>query len=151
MLRKYQGETLRPDLPCPSRPLPHDLVTGGIPHAGSQQGVPSQVCRVSLLGSWSLAATLLVDVDHPESQEVLVSNEASLQFGRWCLSGAAIAPFWLSLPSPACLWWGNGPVCSRLALLFSPLFCERAWRCLRLGLFAFLRGSYPKVWVPISS
>ena len=30
MLRKYQGETLRPDSPCPSRPLPHDLVTGGI-------------------------------------------------------------------------------------------------------------------------
>ena len=37
MLRKYQGETLRPDSPCPSRPLPHDLVMGGIPHAGSQQ------------------------------------------------------------------------------------------------------------------
>ena len=41
------------------------------------------------------------DVDHPESQEVLVSNEACLQFGRWCLSGAAIAPLQLGLPSPA--------------------------------------------------
>ena len=30
---------------------------------------------------------------------------------------------------------GDGPVCSRLALL-SPLFCELAWRCLRLGLFS---------------
>ena len=30
---------------------------------------------------------------------------------------------------------GDGPACSRLALL-SPLFCEQAWRCLRLGLFA---------------
>ena len=42
-----------------------------------------------------------VDVDHPESQEVLVSNEACLQFGRSCLSGVTIAPFWLWLPSPA--------------------------------------------------
>ena len=29
---------------------------------------------------------------------------------------------------------GDGPVHSRLALR-SPLFCERAWQCLRLGLF----------------
>ena len=29
---------------------------------------------------------------------------------------------------------GDGPVCSRLALL-SPLFCERAWQYLMLGLF----------------
>ena len=47
--------------------------------------------------------TLLADVNHPESQEVLVSNEVCLQFGIGCLSGAAIAPFWLWLPSPACL------------------------------------------------
>ena len=69
---------------------------------------PSQVCRVSLLGSWSLAATLPEDVDHPESQEVLVSNKACLQFGRWCLSGAVIALFWLWLPPPAYLWLGMG-------------------------------------------
>ena len=31
---------------------------------------PSLVCLVSVLGSWSLAATLLADVNHPESQEV---------------------------------------------------------------------------------
>ena len=43
-----------------------------------------------------------VDVDHPEFQEVSVSNKACLQFGRWCFSGAAIAPFQLWLPSPAC-------------------------------------------------
>ena len=90
--------------------------------------------RVSLLGSWSLAATLLVDVYCPESQEVLVSNKACLQFGRWCPSGAAIALFELWLPSPACLQLGGGPVHSQLALL-SPLFCEQAWWCLRLGLF----------------
>ena len=49
-----------------------------------------------------------VDVDHPESQEVLDNNKACLQFGRWCLSGATIAPFWLWLPSPDCLRWGKG-------------------------------------------
>ena len=35
--------------------------------------------------------------DCPEPQEVLVSKEACLQFGR-CLSGATIAHFWLWLP-----------------------------------------------------
>ena len=44
----------------------------------------------------------------------------------------------LPLPAVAALTClspvGDGPVCSRLALL-SPLFCERAWRYLRLGLF----------------
>ena len=85
------------------------LIASRVPAAwfsGCTTGVPSQVCRVSLLGSWSLAVTLLADVNHPESQEVLVSNEACLQFGRWHLSGAAIAPFWLWLPSPACLCQG---------------------------------------------
>ena len=33
MLRKCQGENLRSDLTLPIRSLPHDLVTGGIPHA----------------------------------------------------------------------------------------------------------------------
>ena len=83
---------------------------------------PSQVCRMSLLGSWSLAATLPVDVNRPESQELLISNGACLQFARGYLSGAAIAPFWLwlCLPTPpptpptACLssvgnWGGPQP------------------------------------------
>ena len=43
---------------------------------------------MSILGSWSLTVTLPADVDRPESQEVLVSREACLQFGRGCLSGA---------------------------------------------------------------
>ena len=76
--------------------------------SGCTMDAPSQVCRVSLLGSWSLAATLLADVVRPESKEVLVSNKACLQFGRGCVSGAAIAPFWLWLPSPACLRRGMG-------------------------------------------
>ena len=67
-----------------------------------------------------------VNVDRPESQEVLVSNETCLQFGRGCLSGAAIALFWLWLL--ACLSAaGDGPVRSQLALL-SPLFCEWGWQ-----------------------
>ena len=96
---------------------------------------------MSLLGSLSLAAALPADVDHPESQEVLVSNEGCLQFGRGCLSGAVISRSWLWLQTPtACLSpMGDGLVCSLLALLWyllSPLFCERAWQYLRLGLFA---------------
>ena len=40
-LRKYQGENLRSDPTLPIRSLPHDLVTGGIPLAGSRQsGLP---------------------------------------------------------------------------------------------------------------
>ena len=39
---------------------------------------------------------------------LVVSNRACLQFGRGCLSGAAIAPFWLWLPPPASLWQGMG-------------------------------------------
>ena len=116
--------------------------------SGCTTGAPSQVCRVSLLGSWSLAATLPVDVDRPESQEVLVIKEGCLQFGVGCLPGATIAPFRLWLPSPACLRQGIGWVHSQLALL-SPLFCERAWRW--LGLFPGSQDSYSTVWVAISS
>ena len=36
---------------------------------GSARGA-HPVCLVSVLGSWTLAATLLAVVDHPESQEV---------------------------------------------------------------------------------
>ena len=76
--------------------------------SGYTMGTPSQVYCVSLLGSWSLAVTLWADVDRPESQEVLVSQEVCLQFGIGCLSGAAIAPFQLWLRLPACLWLGMG-------------------------------------------
>ena len=100
-----------------SSPIPATRFSGWL------RARPSQVCYVSLLGSYSLAATLPVDVNHPESQELLVSNRACLQFSRGCLSGAEFAPFCLWLP-PTCLTLvGDGPVCS----LLSPLFCERAW------------------------
>ena len=103
------------------------LIASSIPatgFSGYTTRMSSQVCRVSLLGRWSLAATLLVDIDHPESQ-VLVSNDACLKFGRWCLSGAAIAPFGLWLPLPACLQQGMGQstagwVCSVLCSVSGP-------------------------------
>ena len=53
------------------------LITSPVPAAqfsGWQRVCLSQVCRVVLLGSWPLAVTLPADVNHPESQEVLVSN-----------------------------------------------------------------------------
>ena len=87
------------------------LIPSPIPAARFSEctmGAPSQMCRVSLLGSWSLPLALLANVNPPESQVVLVSNKACLQFGRWCLSGAVIAPFWLWLTAPACLWLEMG-------------------------------------------
>ena len=73
--------------------------------------------------------TLLTDVNHPGSQEDLVSIwEAARSLVEDATSGAEIAPFQLWL-SPACLpaSGGDGPVRSWLALLWyslSPLFCE---------------------------
>ena len=64
-------------------------------------------------------------------------------WGRDCPGPALAVPVCLS---PA----GDGPVRSQLALL-SPLFCEQAWQCLRLGLFWGSRHSYPTVWVAILS
>ena len=87
------------------------LITCPIPAAqfsGYTTCAPSQVCSVSLLGSWSLSVTLLVDANCSESQEMLVSNEAFLQFGRGCPSGAKISFFQLWLPPPAHLRWRMG-------------------------------------------
>ena len=77
------GEHGRCDLlPPPSLPLRF---------SGCTAGAPSQA-----------------DVDRPESQEVLVSIEACLQFGRLCLSGAVIAPFRLWLPVTRGGWSAAG-------------------------------------------
>ena len=92
-------------------------------------GAPSQVCRVSLLGSWSLAATLPADVNRPESQEVLVINWKPVRsLVGDAVSRAEFAPFrlWLapSCPLPPV---GDGLVPSLLALRWyslSPLLCE---------------------------
>jgi len=64
--------------------------------------------RCDLSPPWSLPLGFLgttstpfqVDVDSPESQEVLVSNENCLQFGRRYLSGAMIAPSGSGCPRP---------------------------------------------------
>ena len=83
--------------------------------------------------------TLLADVNCPGSQEDLVSNwEPAHSLVEDAISGAEIAPRLLAL-AVACLplWWGEGLVHSRLALLWyslNPLFCEWAKLCLRARL-----------------
>ena len=75
-------------------------------------GVMFQVCCVSPLGSYSLTAALLLDVNHPGSQEDLVSNwEPAHSLVEDAISGAKIVP---GLPVlaiarlPLCLQWGMG-------------------------------------------
>ena len=69
----------------------------------------SQVCHVSLLGSWSLATT---DVNRPGSQEDLVSDwEPACCLVGYDVSGAECGPFLLALAGarlPPCLWQGIG-------------------------------------------
>ena len=88
------------------------------------------VCLVSVLGSWPLAATLLADVDHPESQEVFGQKlGAHLQFARGAESVAEFAPFPSPLPPASS---GGGPALHWLALLWNcsvPLFCKRLAVC----------------------
>ena len=63
------------------------------------------------------------DVDCPEPQEVLAKKPACSLVDNASLG--------LRLPLPAlAACHPRWVVCSRL-VLFSPLFCERAWRCLR--------------------
>ena len=93
-----------------------------------------------------MAAALLADVNCPGSQEDLVSNwEPAHSLVEDAISGAEIAPHLPALAVthlPLCLRLGDEPVRSRLALLWyslKPLFCERAWQCLRLE---FLVGKF---------
>ena len=73
---------------------------------------PPQVCCVSPLGSRSLAAALLADVNQPGSQEDLISNwEPARRLVEDAVSGAKIAPRPPALAVaclPFCLWWGMG-------------------------------------------
>ena len=138
------------------------LITSLVPaprFPGCSARAPSQVCCVSPLGSWSLTATLLVDVNCPGSQETLVSNqEPAHGLVEDAISGAEIAPHLPALAAthlPLCLQQGDEPVCSWLALLWysrNPLFCEQVRLCLRafqekiLSLFFSLSGC-PTVWL----
>ena len=71
-----------------------------------------QVCCVSPLGSYSLTAALLLDVNHPGSQEDLVSNwEPAHSLVQDAISGTEIAPRLRALAVthlPLCLWQGMG-------------------------------------------
>ena len=118
-----------------------DLITSPVPAAqfpGCAEREPSQVCHVSPLGSLSLTATLLADINCPGSQEDLFSNwEPAHSLVEDAISGAKIASGLLAL-AVACLLlcfpWKEGPIHSRLALLWysvNPLFCEQARLCLR--------------------
>ena len=86
------------------------LITSLVPATqfpGCSARAPSQVCRVSVLGSWSLAATLLADVIHPGSQEDLLGNwEPAHSLVEDAVSGAEFSSFWLWLPP--CLGRGMG-------------------------------------------
>ena len=138
-----------------------DLITSLVPAAwlpGCATRVPSQVCCVSPLGSWSLAETILVDVNRPGSQENLVSNwKPAHSLVEDAVSEPKIAPC-LSAPAvahlPLCLKQGDGPVRSWLVLLWnslSPLFCEHTRLCLRLELFAGKFSlSFFSLWLSLS-
>ena len=60
------------------------------------------------------------DVDRPDPQAVLVSKEACLQFYRYCLSGAAFAPFRVWLPVTGGGWSAAGYLCSVLCFVRGP-------------------------------
>ena len=101
------------------------LITAPVPATpfpGCSIRAPSQACRVSPLGAWSQAATLLVDVNCPGSQEDLVSNwKPAHSLVEDAVSGAEIAACLPALAVtclPVCLWQGDGPVFSQLALLW---------------------------------
>ena len=69
--------------------------------------IASPVPAARFSGCTTGAPSQAVD-DRPEPQEVLVGKEACLQFGRQCLSGAAIAPFWLWQPVTRGGWSAAG-------------------------------------------
>ena len=103
---------------CPRCPC--ILITSLIPATqfpGCAMRALTQVCFVSPLRSWSQAVPLLADVNHPGSQEDVVSKwehahslvELASLWGRDCPLA-----FWLWLlhtclsaaHMPLCLWWG---------------------------------------------
>ena len=124
------------------------LITSPIPAAlfpGCTVGAPPQVCHVSILGNWSLAETLLADVNCVGSQEDLVSNwEPAHSLAGHAVSGAEIAPPAPRPATPRLLALavtrlplaGDALVCSQPVLLWyslSPLFYEHIQLCRRLS------------------
>ena len=145
------------------------LINSLVPAAwfpGCAVRTPFQVCCVSPLGSWSLAATLLGRTMGCTMSTVQDPRKSWLATGRLlslvedATSGVEVAPWLLALALtclPLCLQQREGLVCSRLALLWyslSPLFYEQARLCLRLELFVwklslslFFFFSLPQFWL----
>ena len=101
-----------------------------------------RVRLVSVLGSWTLAATLPVDVNHPESQGSLWLEAGSL-FAVW-LGVPSLGPS-LPLFPPPCLRWGWAclqPASSSLELL-SPFVLQMAGSV--FGWLIFSLSCYPIV------
>ena len=103
------------------------LITSPVPAAWFPGcAAAPQVCYVSLLGSWSLAATLLMDVNRPGSQEDLVSDwEPAHSLVGDAVSGAEFAPFLLALAGaclPPCLWQGMSRSAAGSPLVFIQSF-----------------------------
>ena len=108
--------------------------------------------------------TLLAFVNHPGSQEDLVSNwEPAHSLVEEAISGLRLPlvfQLWLSPAFLSAYGGGTDQFCSWLGLLWyalNPLFCELSRLCLRLELFAgkfslflslslFFLSDYPTVW-----
>ena len=103
------------------------LIASFIPAArfpGCTAGASSQVCHMSLLGSRSLFAILLADVNCPGSQEDLVSNWGPAHsLVEDAISEAEICPF-PALAAARLPLVEDGP--DHLWYSFSPVFCEQA-------------------------
>ena len=106
------GECTLPRWGGASHPLPGPAAL----FPGCAAGATTQVCRVSPLGSCSLAGTLLVDVNRPGSQEDLVRNwEPVCSLASETASSTNLSP--ACLPASGRAW----PVRSWLALLWDSL------------------------------
>ena len=103
----------------------------------------SAVCPFWGADLWLGPSQQMSVIQNPTKRSLLAVWYMMPLWGRDCPLPALDALSCLSLVE-------DGPVRSRLAL-FSPLFCEQAWWCLRLGFFVESRHSYPTVWVAISS
>ena len=100
---------------------------------------------MSVLGSWSPAAALPADVDHPEFQEVFgYKLEACCTLIGGAVSGAEFAPF-PSCPPPASSRGWAGPPLARSSLdLLRPFVLQTAGNVFRLVNFLSL-SRYPTV------
>ena len=114
------------------------LITSPVPAAQfpwCTVGAPSQVCRVSLLGSWSLAATLPVDVNHPGSQGDLLTTRSLLTVWYRMPSLGPRLPFSGSgchLPVSLSLA-GDGLVLNLSPLVIGSVLCSVSGPCSALG------------------